>query len=176
MKRGMLAACVVFFFTGVSTVHADTEFNIGLGVGWENLTELGFGFYMPLNLGYTSADIETETIWLGGERMYEKVKTLKQFDFDILGDLTIGLPFSSAGALFNLYLSTSDSFSIGVGVGAGYSVGFNMFGDEYIFHGPYIKGNIPIILVESIMLSVTVDYFFFKKHCTQISGTWRVLL
>ena len=181
MKRYYLQViiliCVLFFSVQTNVLAGDFEGTWGFGAGGNNYG--GFSINTWLNLGYTSADMEinsrraTEAHERGlgvsaGSLMRVKEKVVDNYDFDILFNLTAGLPFVQAGGLFNFYFLTPSIFALGVGLGGGYAIGY--LGNESDFaYGPYIRAAIPLLLNGSgVGLNIAFDYFFFEKGYIQI--------
>jgi hypothetical protein len=169
----VLCIIVCLFFAGVSHAYADFEFDLGIGLAWDNFGEYQISAFIPINWGFTSAKIETEIRYdsFEGYHKVENVKRLKPFGFDILLDINPGYPFVQGGGIFNLYPIASEYYglAIGIGVGGGYAIGYGILDDEAFSHGPYIRCALPFVL-GSRYLGVVFDYFLFEKHAMQIGG------
>jgi hypothetical protein len=163
---------IIFFFVcmfagGQSKAYADFDYNIGVFLVRNNSddSKWGGGFLIPI--GYTSAEKkEYTTRGLFTNELQTRIrKEVEQFDYDILVDLTLGIPFTSAGGLFNWYLAPT-SIGIGLGVGGGYAMEMG-FSDGFGMQqkGPYIRGHLPIG-----PLGVLFDYFFFEEQRWQCGG------
>lgn len=188
--RGKYVICffVCLFFSGLSAAYADINFETDFGIGatWVDSEDTNYGIYALLNLGWTTAkfkkekreitDYERRVHGWSGTYIIEKKKYVKPFNFDILFDISAGMPFLQGGGIFNLYLFTPSIFAIGIGVGGGYAMFYDIFGDDGVTftHGPYIRGTIPILLNGGNMsIGATFDYFLFEAPNMQIGGYFK---
>jgi len=175
--KSVVCIIVFLFILGVSNIHAEFQFDIGVGMVKTNFTESvkGLGAIMPISFGYTTAPFVTKTYFSYTEGRYvtDRNKDINPFDFDILVDLCLGFPFTQGGLLFNLHLLTPSIFAIGIGIGGGYALGYDLLGsyDAELSHGPYIRGSIPISLGTWGMSLVAIfDYYFMEKNYMQFGG------
>ena len=176
-KRLWVFVCLMF--CSISTVNADFEASYGFFFGWNNtdnrvLLVNGLGFGMDINIGWTKGNIVPSGYFItsSGEKINTPAsKSVKLFDFDILLDLCIGIPIQQGGGIFNFYFFVpNDIFAMGVGIGSGWAINFS----KGFKHGPYIRVNIPVILLKG-PLGARFDYYFFKEHYFQIAGYFTIL-